>query len=277
MKLEILEKSDERMKVVISEATPALVNAIRRTMMCDVPTLAIENVDFHLGQIVDDAANKDYESITPFFNEMIAQRLGLIPLPTDLSTMNMRGECRCGGEGCSFCTVLYKLDKRGPCVVYSGDLIPLGDMKFAPRMDLIPIVKLGDTQAVLIYATAELGTGAQHAKWSPVSGIGYKYYPEITVNNARIKDALACVESCPRKVFDATKEGVVVARPLDCNLCRRCEEVCGSDAVSVSADETRIVFKFESDGCMPAEEIFLYALKRLQERLADLEKSLPAR
>ena len=273
MKLEILDDTESSMRFVVSGTSIAMMNSLRRTLLTDVPKLAIEDVDFHLGQIVDEA-NKEYESITPLFNEIIAHRLGLIPLPTDLSVMNLRSECKCEGEGCSLCTVMYKLDKRGPCMVYSGDLTPLSDMKYAPKSDLIPIVKLGEGQAVLIYATAELGTGDMHSKWSPTCGVGFKYYPTIEVNNKKLKDPEVCIDACPKQVFDATKAGVEVARPIDCNLCRLCEEACGSDAVKLHADDTKFVFQFESDTSMSTEDIFLYALRKLQSGFEEIQKLL---
>jgi len=273
MKLEILEENEGAMKFIVSGTSVAMINSLRRAMMTYVPKLAIEDVDFHLGQIVDENG-KEYESVTPLFNEVIAHRLGLIPLPTDLSTMNPRAECKCNGEGCSLCTVMYKIDKRGPCMVYSGDLIPLGDMKFAPKLDLIPIVKLGEGQAILIYATAELGTGDVHSKWCPVCGAGYKYYPIITVDHKKIKDPKRCVDVCPRHVFDLEKEGLKVSRPQDCNFCRLCEETSGKDAITVKADDTKFLFQFESDGSLSTGDIFLYALRKLQEKFEELHNVL---
>src|SRR3990172_436886 len=140
MKFEMLETADNSLRFVIEGQTPAAVNSLRRTLLADVPKMAIETVEFHLGNIVDERG-KEYESVTPLFDEMIAHRLGLIPVPTDLNVFLPRKQCKCGGEGCTMCTIMYKIDKRGPCTVYSGDLIPLGDSKLAPRDDLVPIVK----------------------------------------------------------------------------------------------------------------------------------------
>ncbi len=53
---------------------------------------------------------------------------------------------------------MYSLNKRGPCEVYSGDMEPLGSPDFRIKDELIPIVKLGPGQALLVYASAELGT-----------------------------------------------------------------------------------------------------------------------
>ncbi|EQD75161.1 RNA polymerase Rpb3/Rpb11 dimerization domain protein, partial [mine drainage metagenome] len=47
-----------------SGTTAAQVNAIRRVLVADVPKLAIEDVEFHLGPIRDEATGKDYDSST---------------------------------------------------------------------------------------------------------------------------------------------------------------------------------------------------------------------
>jgi DNA-directed RNA polymerase subunit D len=265
MKLEMLESAENAMRFVVDGAPPSAVNALRRTLLSDVPKLAIETVEFHLGNIVDDRG-KEYESVTPLFDEIIAHRLGLIPIPTDLGIYVPRKNCKCGGEGCTMCTIMYKIDKRGPCTVYSGDLIPLGDPKLAPRDDLIPIVKLSDKQGILAYAIAELGSGKDHAKWSPCHGVGYKYHPEIEVNAKKVTDARAIVDSCPTKVFDESgKNSVSAARPVDCIFCGQCKDAGGKDAVIVRGSERKFVFNFETDGSISAHDALLHGLRRLQE------------
>jgi len=265
MKLQVVESTENSMRIVIDGVTPAAANALRRTLLSDVPKLAIETVEFHLGNIVDDRG-KEYESVTPLFDEMIAHRLGLVPVPTDLGVYVPRKQCKCGGEGCTMCTIMYKIDKRGPCTVYSGDLIPLGDPKLAPRDDLIPIVKLSDKQGILAYAIAELGTGRDHAKWSPCHGVGYRYYPQVEVNQKKVTDARAIVDSCPTKVFEETgKNQVTVAREIECIFCGQCEDAGGKDAVTIRGNERKFVFTMETDGSINAHEALLHGLRRLQE------------
>src|SRR3970040_2970808 len=164
MKIKVLQQKDDTVRLLLSETDPSYANALRRVLLADVPKMAIEDVDFHLGPIRAEDG-KEYESVSPLFDEMIAHRLGLVPIPTDLALYNPRENCpSCHGEGCPSCTIIYSINKRGPRLVTSADLEPIGDTKLRPRDANIPIVKLGDGQAMLIYATAVLGHGEENAK-----------------------------------------------------------------------------------------------------------------
>src|SRR5438445_301774 len=119
-----------------------------------------------------------------------AKEEGIVPIPTDLALYNRREDCpTCHGEGCPNCTIIYSVNKRGPGIVTSGDLEPIGDAKLRPADQKIPIVKLGDGQAMLVYATAVLGNGKDHAKWQSTHGVGYRYYPTLKAGTKTL-DAL---------------------------------------------------------------------------------------
>src|SRR2546427_6125283 len=172
MDLKVFDHTDMSIAVRIEGGEPTFVNAIRRTLLADVPKMAIEDVEFHLGPIRAEDG-KEYESVAPLFDEIISHRLGLVPIPTDLQLFVPKATCpTCHGEGCPNCTIIYSLNRRGPGVVTSGDLEPIGDPKLKPKDGQIPIVKLGNGQALLIYATPTLGTGKEHAKWQVAPGVG---------------------------------------------------------------------------------------------------------
>ena len=173
MDIEIIEMTERKGKFLLKNASPAMANALRRTMLSDIPKMAIDKVEFHLGPIMVDG--REYESITPLFDEIIAHRLGMIPVPTDPQLFVPQEQCSCGGEGCPSCMIMYSLNKIGPCTVLSGDLLPLGGPELKVKDENIPIVQLADGQAVLIYATAVMGTSKQHVKWQAANGVGYKY------------------------------------------------------------------------------------------------------
>ena len=175
MDIEILEMAERKAKFILKNSSPAMANALRRTLLSDIPKMAIDKVEFHLGPIMYD--DKEYESVTPLFDEIIAHRLGMVPVPTDLDLFVSQSECTCGGEGCPNCTIMYSLNKIGPCTVYSGDLEPLGNPNLRVKDEFIPIVELTDGQAVLIYATAVMGTARKHVKWQVANGVGYKTCP----------------------------------------------------------------------------------------------------
>lgn len=282
MEIKIQEQTDNLLKFVISDVPPSFVNTLRRVLVANVPKMAIEDVEFHLGPIRD-SSGKEFESISPLFDEIIAHRLGLIPIPTDLSIFNFRETCDCKGEGCPNCTIMYNLNKKGPCTVYSGDLEPLGDSKFKIKEDLIPLVKLDENQALLIYATAELGTGKMHAKWQAASGVGYKNFPIIEINNTLCKDPVncdnSCVEICPKNIFEIKNKKIVVRNNYeDCTMCNTCIEECESknkddksseSAIKVTGDDKKFIFKFETDGSMIAKEAFEFTLKFIEDKFND--------
>ena len=86
---------------VIEGVNHAFANALRRTLVADIPKLAIDEVTI-------------YDNTSALFDEMVAHRLGLMPVPTDPELFNFRDQCTCGGEGCPSCTVLFTLSKEGP-------------------------------------------------------------------------------------------------------------------------------------------------------------------
>jgi len=274
MKIRFLELTNTSARFVLSEATPALANALRRTLMCEIPKLAIDKVEILLGNIRDENG-KEYESVTPLFDEIIAHRLALVPLPTDLS-MKFPEECSCKGEGCPSCSVIYTINKKGPCVVYSGDLIPLGDPKFKPVDDLIPIVKINEKQAVLLYATAVMGRGKEHAKWQVAHAVGYKYYPHVQINAEKCNGCMKCIKYCPKRVFESQDGKVFVKAQESCDLCNSCLEVCPNGAISVRGDDTEFIFTFETDGSLSAKTALLKALEILSQSFGQIKDMLSA-
>ena len=210
MDIEILEMAERMAKFILKNSSPAMANALRRTLLSDIPKMAIDKVEFHLGPIMYD--DKEYESVTPLYYEIKAHRLGMVPVPTDLDLFVPQSECSCGGEGCPNCTIMYSLNKIGPCTVLSGDLEPLGNPDLRVKDEFIPIVELTDGQAVLIYATAVMGTARKHVKWQVANGVGYKYMPGVEVDPARAgdDDVVECAALCPKKVFEV-EDGKLVA------------------------------------------------------------------
>jgi len=273
MKIDVVEMTPTRAQFVIHDTSPSFANALRRTIIADVPKMAIDNVEFHLGPIMDEKGQA-YESVSPLFDEIVAHRLGLIPIPTDLDSFNFRSKCTCNGEGCTSCTIMYSLNKKGPCTVYSRDLEPVGDMKYRVKEDLIPIVKLADDQALLIYATAELGTGKQHAKWQAALGAGYRYFARIEVEHSKCDLGGSCVKVCPKGVLAKEEKKIVAKHPEKCNLCNSCVEVCDAGAIKVIPDPTKILFRFETDGALTAKEVLLRGLKMLEDRYEALREQI---
>ena len=279
MEIEILEMAERKASFVLRNSSPAMANALRRTLLADIPKMAIDKVEFHLGPITDETGMKEYESVTPLFDEIIAHRLGMVPVPTDLDLFVPQDQCECGGAGCPSCTIMYSLNKHGPGTVYSGDLMPLGNPDLKVKDEFIPIVELTDGQAVMIYAHAVMGTADKHVKWQVCNGVGYSYYPviEIDPDKAGDEDMLEAAKACPKRVFSVENGKLVVKDQLKCQLCRSCleavsgerdpelvDDVAASKGLKVHGDDTAFVFKFETDGSLTARQ----ALDKAVEILA---------
>ena len=112
------------------------------------------------------------ENSSVLYDELMAHRLGLLPLKTDLERYILPEQCDCRSPlGCSKCRVLLVLDSQARdrvVTIYSGELVS-EDKEVIPISDKIPIVKLATGQKVKLEAYAKLGRGKDHAKWQPVS------------------------------------------------------------------------------------------------------------
>ena len=266
MQIEIVEMEDRKAKFILRNSSPAMANALRRTMLQDIPKMAIDKVEFHLGPIMQD--DKEYESVTSLFDEIIAHRLGLIPVPTT-DQFTFQKDCSCGGVGCPGCTIMYSLNKVGPGTVLSGDLMPLGDSTLKVKDEAIPIVELTDTQAVLIYATAVMGTAKQHVKWQAAFGVGYSYMPTVKINpdRAGVAEVQEAAASYPG-LFKVEGGKLVVD-----DIYRACtygkaveQDPALQDAVTVEWDDTAFVFKYETDGSLTARQVLDKAVEILEQK-----------
>ena len=223
--------------------------------MTGVPTMAIEEVEFTKNSSV-------------LYDEIIAHRLGLIPLKTDLKTYKLPSECKCGGKGCKICQVKFKLNAKGPKMVYSGDL-KSSDPKVVPVYDNIPIVKLLEGQEIKLTATAVLGFGREHSKWS-TGLMMYQNYPKIKIE--KVKNAKEIVDVCPRGVFELDGKELKVKNIEACNLCLACVDKSDGGVV-VTGDENKFIVTFESWGQLDCKTILQNAAKQLSKRLNLFEKA----
>ena len=277
MDVTIQELKPRAMRLDLTKTTAAQVNAIRRTLLSDLPKLAIEDVEFHLGPIRDEATNKDYDSSTSMFDEGVALRMGLLPIPTDLSQFRRKSECTCNGAGCPHCQAMFSVDKKGPSTVYSKDLVPLGDASLAIVEPEIPIVRLGARQALLAYATAVVGTAREHSKWQVAFAVGQSPRPHVKIQrHSGCTDA--CLKrvagSCPVNILDYSAGKLSVTDETKCILCWACEKTCEHGSIHVEPDEEEFFLRFETDGSLTTREALRYALKDLKRRFEDLREAV---
>ena len=281
MDIEIIEMAERKAKFILRNSSPAMANALRRTLLSDLPKMAIHKVDFYLGPLTDDNG-RECESSTPLFDEIIAHRLGMIPVPTDLDLFVPQEECSCGGAGCPSCTIEYFLNKSGPCTVYSGDLLPMVSPelreKFKVKDEFIPIVELINDQGVNITATAVMGTARRHVKWQVCNGVGYKYMPVIEIDPKHASDdaVVACAELCPAGLEVKNKK-LVVKDPVACGYAKGClERLDETEGVTINWDDSNFLFKFETDGSLTAQQALDIAVDILSKEAKEFADDIKA-
>jgi len=268
MEVKVIERDENSIRFTLSKVSPAFANALRRAMIGEVESMAIENV------IV-------LENNSVMYDEILAHRLGLIPLSGDTEGYVSPDECDCKSElGCSKCRVSFTLEAEATddtITVYSGDL-KSEDPHVKPVVDKIPIVKLAPGHKLKLEAYARLGRGIEHAKWEPVSACAYKYQPRVSVNMKKCDVCAECVKFCPRNVFATEGSKLIVKNEMNCTLCMDCVRHCPMkpSPITIDWDDTTFVFYVESTGSMPVEKIVREAATLLDKKSTLLSKQIKA-
>lgn len=222
------EKKTGRMSFIVKGTNPSFMNAIRRCIINDVPTMAIEDVEIRKNNSI-------------LYDEMIAHRLGLIPLKTDLKSYHVTKNCTCESAGCAKCTVKLTLKAKGPGVITAKELQSM-DPKVVPVYPGMPITKLLKGQQLELEVTAVLGRGKDHMKWSPGMAY-YKYKPVVDIlKNPERAEEIS--KRCPVDVFDykGGKLSVNKDNHLNCILCGQCAELAEGNIKLNESDEEFIFF-----------------------------------
>lgn len=260
MKLETLEKKKQTISFVLRDASVHFANTIRRIIINEVPTMAIDEVEFR-------------KNSSALYDEMIAHRMGLLPLKTDLETYELPEKCTCKGEGCAKCQVTGTLrvkDVKAPTIVTAADL-KFKDPAIKPVFPEMPLVFLLKGQEIELEFTAVLGKGKSHSKWVPAH-VHYKYLPQIEVGKD-IQNAEEVAASCPVDVFEVKSNKLSVKNPYNCHLCGACVDA-SEGKVRLNEKDTDFIFYIESFGQLDANSIMSKAVEIVEEHLAELESQL---
>lgn len=266
LRIEVLEKNEKSIRLSIKGANVPLMNALRRIALAEVPSMAIDEVVM-------------IENSSILQDEIIAHRLGLTPLRTELDSYNLPEECECQSEfGCSLCRVTLTMDAEsteGTRTIFSGELVS-ENPEIIPVSDKVPIIKLAKGQKLKLEAYARLGKGKNHAKWQPVSVCAYKYCPKIETPIKECKGCTKCVDICPKKVYAMKENKVVIRDLLACNLCMDCVEACPQKppAIKVEWEKNAFIMNIESTGVLPPERIIQEATKILDNQLNEFEEQV---
>ncbi len=261
MKIEIIEKEkDNKMSFMLKDASISYINAIRRIVREEVPAMAIEDVEFR-------------KNTSALYDEIIAHRLGLIPLTTDLKSYNLPEECSCKGEGCAKCQLKLTLNIKEPGYVYASDL-KSKDPAVKPVYPKMIISKLIKGQTLELEATAVLGKGKEHVKWSPALAY-YRNVPIVSIKK-KCSNCGECVKQCPEKIFKLEKGNLVLNgdNMLKCTLCMACIDNCPEDIIEVSHKSDEFIFNIESWGQLSCKQILKEATHIFENKIDDFIEKL---
>lgn len=284
--VEIRELGVDSMKFDLKGTDVSIANALRRVMIAEVPTVAIE--------LVDIMANT---SVLP--DEFLVHRLGLIPLVSD-SAFHMLYARDCdacdGDDNCERCTVEFNLDIK--CTgdenidITAADLIStsMGESGVEPvstRKGTTPvtIVKLSKGQQLKMRCLARKGVGKDHAKWSPAATVSFLAVPEIHINHElantlTLQQKQEFVVSSPTEVFaiNPDTEEIEVenaeAYTYDEEVLKKAEAMGVPGLVSIVAKEDHFVFSIETTGVLTATQLVLNAISVLRQKLDNVRPML---
>lgn len=276
---------------VVSNVDPAFANALRRTLISDVPSCA-----FGVVHMITNTSS--------YGDEYVAHRIGLVPVClkstlVDCQTdelVELYANCR-GFIEQGFTVATYSLDISCAAdatvarVCTTNDFVLLScdlDGVVVSVIRDVPIVVLAPGQSVHFVAVVHFGTAKDHAKWSPVAAVGYKVKPQITVarrlteatdDGATALDIEDIIASCPNKVFTESDGALVVADPWACTLCKQCLGTGQTGDVVINSARQKTVdvrFSVEPVGHMPASVCVEVAMRILQRKLQYAAQNLIA-
>ncbi len=233
-------------KYLVKDTNTAFMNSLRRTIMSKIPCLAIDEVTF-------------YENDSPIFDEMLANRLGLLPIKTDLKNYK-EGE-----------SVKLILEKEGPGIVTSKD-IKCTDPKIEIIDKKIYLTKLGPEKKLRLEMSAIMKTGLEHVKHQPAI-ISYNELPSID-NNKTHKNITELMKSVPEGSVESKAGKLFLLDPYNIKLHDQPVNILEKFGVEIIYSNDEFVLTIETTGQLTREEIIKKALEVLNEKLEELSKEI---
>lgn len=289
-----IHRDQSMIEVEVTGITRHLANALRRIMIAEIPTFAIDGVCIRL-------------NTSPLCDEFIAHRLGLIPFNSErVEFFKYFGKCSCtSGDGCAQCSITYYIDVTNddpePRDVTSKDLILVDPADLhedcphefrehhkqttpASIIDEHPIIitKLNKNQSLRAVLQVRKGIGREHAKWSPVCVSAYHNTADITfqkdvMEKLKNDEKQAIVQACPYKCLKYAQGSIEVEKAESCTFCEQCirkaEDFKHKDAINIVSKPKVFTFKIETTGQLPPEKVFLGALSTLSKKIDNFEKN----
>jgi len=277
----INEVTDEIIRFEMIGIDVSLANALRRILISEIPTMAIETVRL-------------YQNTGTLQDEVLCHRLGLIPFKVEPSEFSFRTE----NEDLSSANSLkFKLHIKCEAKdidphlnhypLHSSQLewVPMttaqkDKFKNNPPVPVhkdILITKMRPGQEIEAECFVEKGIGKDHSKWSAVCPAYYKLLPKFKFPAGDITgaDAQELKNVCPMKVFDIEESTgkCFAARPRDCTTCRACIERF-PERVQLTKIKDHFLFSVETFGSIPPETLLERAIDVMMTKLETMNQNL---
>lgn len=268
-RVEIESIDDRNISLVIENFPVAYVNAIRRLILSDVPTMAVDLVEF-------------YDNSTDVYDEMIAHRLGLLVLRSEeaLSKYGSPEICRDVEPPNSQCFAEFSLDfsvgeDESGVYVKASDL-KLSDPAISPVYPETPIAYVAPQQRLHFVAYARLGRGKEHAKWSPATISALRYTPFVTFKRGITKECLNCLSAYPRlvKAIEDGEGRLELWEEVNTGALRYCAETACKGYISIEYSKERLRLKVEGTGALRPERIIYEAIRILEDKIKRFRESV---
>ncbi len=253
MKVKVLSADEQTAQVVFSETGYGFVNALRRAITSEVPTLAIADVEFR-------------KQGSALYDEVLAHRLGLIPLTTDYGSYEYEALDDENARSAKSMTTLM-LSAKGQGTVYA-ELMTGRDPQVIAAQPKMPIVKLLEDQELEFEARAVMGKGKEHAKHTP--GIA-TYHENVTFTVKNEKPEKAVREKFPPQIFDGTR--LDTSRITNPALIDAVDGIDPS-VIIVNRPDDSFVFEVESFGQLSSKDMLTQGVRELVSMLDALEREV---
>lgn len=264
MPITVLSSNEKEVVLRIQGYELQLMNAIRRFAMSEVPMLAIDDVVI-------------LENTSLIYDEVLAHRLGLIPLRTPPGKYPPPEECKDESARMD-CTVMLVLEAQASDTtrtVYSGELVSPQDPEVKPISPNIPIAKLAPGQKIKLEAYAKMGKGKEHSKWQPTTVSTVKPTPKIIIKQHPLEKIYKVEEACPIRILKVVNSKLMVEDELKCTYCMECVKVA-PEVIEVTEREKDFILRIESLGTLPAPYILKEAVSLIIKSFEDIIKEVKA-